>query len=85
MDIKKVNLSVIAEKNNWHLASVISDLQAEGIDRRDAEAFASFIFNHHAEITDCEASECVTHEQWERLELNLDGSDVEWMVSVPAA
>jgi len=79
---KKVNLSVIAAKNNWHLASVISDLQTEGISRRDAEAFASFIFNHHAEITDCEASDCVTHEQWKRLELNDDGPEVEWMVPV---
>lgn len=80
---RQINLSKIAEENGWHLASVISALQSEGLSRPDAEAFADFIFTHHAEITDCEASECVTHEQWERLDLNTDGSDVEWMITIP--
>lgn len=87
MSIKKINLTAIAERNQWHLASVISDLQAEGYSRRDAEAFADFIFTYHATITDHRPEDCISVEQWKRLSSSLDDpmlfdGPVEWYVTV---
>jgi len=47
-----IGLSSICESCRWHLASVIHELVACGLTRRDAEAFADFAFAAQAAVHD---------------------------------
>ena len=47
-----IGLSSICEAKRWHLASVIHELVACGLSRRDAEAFADFAFAAQAAVYD---------------------------------
>ncbi len=47
-----IGLSSICESCKWHLASVIDELVEVGLTRRDAEAFADFVFAAQAAVYD---------------------------------
>jgi len=61
-----VNLTALCENERWHLASVIGRLLDIGLERRDAEAFASLAFADAAVAGDW-PDELVTPEQRARL------------------
>ena len=63
----KINLTEICEAENWHLASVRKRMEGEGIDARDAEAFAAFAFADEATVRDDAPEDLVTDEQYNRL------------------
>ena len=47
-----VDLRGVCEDENWHLASVVRFLVTLGISRRDAEAYADFMFHENAATRD---------------------------------
>ena len=69
----KINLTDTARLAEWHLGTTINSLKLAGLDYRSAEASAAFIFAESATSrggrADCEASEYLTSDQWDALEL----------------
>lgn len=63
----RIDLTAIMADSDMHLATVIERLQAEGLTRRDAEAFADYAFNAMAIVRDVDPEDCLTAEQRERL------------------
>ena len=45
---RNCDVTRICEKMDWHLASVIFDLTAQGLTLKDARAFAAFAIAQHA-------------------------------------
>jgi len=69
----EISSSEICRQEHWHLASVIGALQAQGLPRGDAEAFAAFAFRDKSGMQDGETAEdMVTDEQRARLTLKRD-------------
>ena len=62
-----IDITAIAEKNDWHLASAVEELESHGIAPRDAEAAMAFIFASNAKHSDDTPEDLVTDEQWDRL------------------
>ena len=75
--MRTINLTVTCERADWHLASTITDLQAQELSREDAEAFANFAFADKSTFGPA-AEESITDGQWDRLELS---SASDWMVA----
>ena len=65
----KQNLTKTAEKAGWHHGTTVAALVAEGIERRDAEAFTCFVFSDSAEVADCAPEEYLDDGLWGRLSL----------------
>lgn len=65
---ERIDATAICESSNWHLATCIDGISAEGVSRSDAEAFANFVFCDHASIRGGDDPEdWVTQPQYERL------------------
>ena len=64
---EKIDLTKACVDANWHQATAIDNLIAQGLSRVDAEAFADFRFCLAATIRDRRPEDCVTDEQYERL------------------
>ena len=61
-----VDLDGVCEDEGWHLASVERFLVTVGIERRDAEAYADFMFHQAAVVCDADGGR-LTPEQRARL------------------
>lgn len=64
-----IDLTLEYNRANGHRLSIIDNLCAAGLSRGDAEAYAEFIIADNSKIRDYTPEECVTDEQWERLEV----------------
>lgn len=62
-----VELTALCERAEWHLATVIDALQAAGLDRDEAEAYAQFAFADRAQVPGDWAEEYLSDAQWNRL------------------
>ncbi|MBU1249471.1 MAG: hypothetical protein KKB70_12275 [Proteobacteria bacterium] len=63
----KIDLDQICKDADWHLATAVDRLKELGFSRAEAEAFAEFAFNEHAQVTDLASEDLVTDEQWARI------------------
>jgi len=67
----RINLTAICEDAQWHRLSIIDELVASKLERKDAEAFADFAICEMVQagggISDHRPEDEVTDEQWERL------------------
>lgn len=64
-----INLTAIGNDNNWHLGTMIEKLTAAGLNRADAGAFANFMCNEYAAVSDSRSEDWVTEEQYDRLSI----------------
>ena len=66
-----IDLTEICENSEAHHLTIIEALEARGLDRKEAQDFASFIGNEYCVerggVVDCKSEDYLTDEQWERL------------------
>lgn len=64
-----IELEKVAAEAEWHRATMIERLIAEGLSREDADSYTAFVFADRAKVADAPPEFFVTDDQWDRLTL----------------